>query len=452
MAAPASGTGKTTVATGLIAALRGRGLAVSPHKVGPDYIDPGYHALAAGREGRNLDPWLVGAERVAPLLAHGASTPSLAEVAIVEGAMGLHDGAAGRGAFASTAHVARLVDAPVLLVVDAASQGRSAAALVLGMRLFDPAVRVAGVILNRVGSDRHESMLRQALAEIAVPVVGVIRRNPAIVTPDRHLGLIPVAERSAEAIETVAALGELVAQSVDLDAVLAIAGSAPPLAAAAWDPVLEVCGVDGGPGPVVADGGSGPTVAVAGGQAFTFCYPETVELLRAAGARVVTFDPLRDEALPAGTSGMVIGGGFPEVHVEALAANTALRKEIAAFDGPIVAECAGLLYLGRELDGAPMCGRLPMTARMTPKLTMGYREATATVDSCLASAGAVVRGHEFHRTSTDPAHGARAAWSWGQRGHGFVDRGVHASYLHTHWAGNPAMASRFVARAWARHV
>lgn len=235
VAAPASGHGKTTVATGLLAALRRRGLTVSPHKVGPDYIDPGYHALAAGRAGRNLDPFLVGAERIAPLLRHGASVPTPADIAVVEGVMGLHDGAVGRRDYASTAHVARLIEAPVLLVLDTTAQGRSAAALTLGMAAFDPAVRIGGVILNRVGSPRHETLLRDALAEVGVPVLGAVTRAAEVAAPARHLGLVPVAERAPESLAIVTALAELVEATVDLDAVLDLARTAPALTTPAWD-------------------------------------------------------------------------------------------------------------------------------------------------------------------------------------------------------------------------
>ncbi|MEU8179481.1 cobyrinate a,c-diamide synthase [Micromonospora sp. NPDC049047] len=435
VAAPASGHGKTTVATGLLAALRRRGLTVSPHKVGPDYIDPGYHALAAGRPGRNLDPFLVGADRIAALLRHGASVPTPADIAVVEGVMGLHDGAVGRRDYASTAHVARLIDAPVLLVLDTTAQGRSAAALTLGMAAFDPAVRIGGVILNRVGSQRHEKLLRDALAEVDVPVLGAVTRAAEVAAPARHLGLVPVAERAPESLAIVTALAELVEATVDLAAVLDLARSAPPLTAPAWDPVTAV----GGPA-----GAGRPVVALAGGPAFTFSYAETAELLTAAGADVRTVDPLHDPTLPAGTRAVVVGGGFPEAYAEALAGNTALRAELADFDGPIVAECAGLLYLGRSLDGVPMCGRLDLTARMTGRLTLGYREAVAVTDSPIARAGEPVRGHEFHRTTTDPGHGDRSAWRWDDAEHGFVSGRVHASYLHTHWAGHPAAARRLV--------
>ncbi|MBQ1014455.1 cobyrinate a,c-diamide synthase [Micromonospora sp. M51] len=438
VAAPASGHGKTTVATGLLAALRRRGLAVSPHKVGPDYIDPGYHALAAGRAGRNLDPFLVGPDLITPLLRHGASVPTPADVAVVEGVMGLHDGAVGRRDFASTAHVARLIEAPVLLVLDTTAQGRSAAALTLGMAAFDPAVRIGGVILNRVGSPRHETLLRDALAEVGVPVLGAVTRAAEVAAPARHLGLVPVAERAPESLAIVTALAELVEATVDVDAVLDLARTAAPLTTPAWNPVAAVGG---------AAGVERPRVALAGGPAFTFSYAETAELLTAAGADVVTVDPLRDPALPTGTRAVVIGGGVPEAYAQALADNTALRAELADFDGPIVAECAGLLYLGRSLDGVPMCGRLDLTARMTDRLTLGYREAVASTDSPVARAGAQVRGHEFHRTTTDPGHGDAPAWRWNDAEHGFVSGRVHASYLHTHWAGHPGAARRLVEAA-----
>ncbi|MGI5177412.1 cobyrinate a,c-diamide synthase [Dactylosporangium sp. CA-152071] len=436
VAAPASGHGKTTVATGLLAAFAARGLRVAPFKVGPDYIDPGYHALAAGRPGRNLDPVLVGEERIGPLFAHGSSG---ADVAVVEGVMGLFDGRTGAGELGSTAHVAKLLDAPVVLVVDATAQARSIAAVVHGFRSFGSGVRIAGVVLNRVGSDRHEQILRDACAEVGTPVLGVLRRHDAVAAPSRHLGLVPVVERHAEALESVRALAAVVASGVDLDAVLAVARSAPSFAAAPWTPSV---------GEPVA---GRPVVAVAGGPAFSFSYAETVELLTAAGAEVSTVDPLRDEALPPGTRGLVVGGGFPEVYAQQLSDNTPLREAVAALaarGAPIAAECAGLLWLARTLDGRPMCGVLPVDAAMTPKLTLGYRDAVAVADSVLAAAGTRVSGHEFHRTAVSPSSGATPAWAWhGERGavrEGFAAGSVHASYLHLHWAGAPHLAHRLV--------
>ena len=437
IAAPASGCGKTTVACGLMAALRARGLAVSGHKVGPDYIDPGYHALATGRAPRNLDPFLCGEELIAPLFRHGAAG---AQVAVVEGVMGLFDGASREDDpdFGSTAHVARLLGAPVVLVVDAARAGRSVAALAAGFAGFDPRTPVAGVILNQVASDRHERLLRDALAGTGLPVFGVIRRTDGIVTPSRHLGLIPAAERAALAGQAIDRMGALVAASCDLDALLALAARACSLPGPEWSAP-----------PATARTIPAPTIAIAGGAAFTFGYTEQAELLEAAGARVARFDPLRDEDLPEGTAGLILGGGFPEMHAAGLSANGRLRDRVAALaarGAPVAAECAGLLYLARTLDDRPMCGVLDVRATMTPKLTLGYRQAVAVTDSVLARAGDVVRGHEFHRTAAVPAAGDQPAWQVGPGAvEGHVAGSVVASYLHTHWAGHPAAAARFTA-------
>ncbi|MET8386338.1 cobyrinate a,c-diamide synthase [Streptosporangium canum] len=452
VAAPASGAGKTTVATGLMAALTRRGMAVSPHKVGPDYIDPGYHAMATGRPGRNLDPWLVGEELVAPLFLHGAAG---ADLAVVEGVMGLYDGA-GAGEFASTAHVARLLDAPVVLVVDAAKQSRSVAALVHGFASYDTRLRFGGVILNRIGSARHEDICREALAESGVPVLGAIRRSDAVATPSRHLGLVPAAERRTRATRAMDAAAALVEDSCDLEELVRLARTAPPLRARPWTPGPATALT----GPAAAMSGAAVTrtapdpesarplggrvrIAVAGGQAFTFGYAEQAELLTAAGAEVVAFDPLTDEALPEGTRGIVVGGGFPEVHAAELSANEPLRGEVAAFGGPISAECAGLLYLARELDGRPMCGVLDVEAGMTGSLTLGYRDAVAVRDSALTRDGERYRGHEFHRTAVRPVP-ERPLFRWRGGADGFADDRVVASYLHLHWAGSPQLAARFV--------
>jgi len=425
IAAPASGAGKTTVATGLMAALARRGMAVSPHKVGPDYIDPGYHAMATGRPGRNLDPFLTGEDLVAPLFLHGAAG---ADIAVVEGVMGLYDGA-GSTEFASTAHVARLLGAPVVLVVDAARQSRSVAALVHGFASYDTRIRLGGVILNRIGSERHEAVCREALAESGVPVLGAIRRSDAVTTPSRHLGLVPAAERRTQAAGALDTVADLVAASCDLEELLRLARGAPPLPAVPWTP--------GPPAAPVT------RIAVAGGRAFTFGYTEQAELLAAAGAEIVPFDPLVDEALPEGTRGIVIGGGFPEVHAAELSANEPLRDQVAAFEGPISAECAGLLYLSRRLDGRPMCGLLDVEARMTGTLTLGYRDAVAVRDSSLTRDGERYRGHEFHRTAVEPVPD-RPLFRWRGGADGFADGRITASYLHLHWAGSPHLASRFV--------
>jgi len=454
IAGVASGTGKTTVATGLMAALRRRGTSVAPFKVGPDYIDPGYHALATGRPGRNLDPVLVGEHRVPALFAHGAAG---AELAVVEGVMGLFDGRIGAaaGGYAgqpvdevadgSTAHVARLLGAPVLLVVDTRGQSRSLAALLHGFATYRPGTRLAGVVLNQVGSPRHEEVLRAACAEVGLPVLGALPRRDELAVPSRHLGLVTAAEHGGAATAAVDAMAELVARHVDLDAVLAAAGGHPDTPA--WEPAAEV-------GEPV---GARPVVAIAGGSAFSFGYAEHPELLAAAGAHVVVFDPLRDERLPEGTAGLVLPGGFPEEHGAALAANASLRAEVAALaaaGAPVHAECGGLLYLGTELDGQPMCGVLPGAGRMTTQLRLGYRDAVAISPSALFDAGQRVTGHEFHRTEVtpragDPTGGAAPAWQWAQRDatgpEGYVRGQLHASYLHVHPAGQPGAVARFVA-------
>ncbi|WP_068154994.1 cobyrinate a,c-diamide synthase [Rhodococcus phenolicus] len=426
IAAPASGHGKTTVASGLMAALGAAGHDVSGHKIGPDYIDPGYHALATGRAGRNLDPHLVGTDLIAPLFAHGATG---ADIAVVEGVMGLHDGMLGTDGFASTAHVAGLLQAPVVLVVDVSHASRSIAAVVHGMASYDRGVRIAGVILNKAGSERHSAEVTAALEPTGIPVLGVLHRDDGICAPSRHLGLVPAQER-AEAAGQLDRLAGRIAAHVDLAEIVRIAHGAPDLHTVPWSP--------GGPGV------DGPVVAIAGGRAFTFRYTETEEMLRAAGCRTVVFDPLRDERLPDGTAGIYLGGGFPEVHAADLSANTPLREHLrsAITAGvPTVAECAGLLYLCRDVDGADMVGVLGTSGRMTPRLTLGYRTAIAPTDNLLAVAGTRVTGHEFHRTTVDP--GTEPGWLLGGRPDGHATATLHASYLHTHWAGHPAMVQRF---------
>jgi cobyrinic acid a,c-diamide synthase len=432
-----SGVGKTSIATGLMSALRRRGHVVANAKVGPDFIDSSYHALATGRPPRNLDAFLHGEDRLVPLLLHGAAG---ADVAVIEGVMGLFDGRAA-GDEASTAHVARTLAAPVLLVVDASGSSRSVAAEVHGFATFDPSVRIAGVILNQVGSDGHEALLREVLVPLGIPVVGVVRRQAELATPSRHLGLVPAAERAAEATRTVAALGEVVARSVDLETVVRIARTASPVAGDAWDPTVEV-------GDVVSDDGPPPRIAVAGGAAFTFVYQEHRELLTAAGADVAVFDPRADGALPPGTRGLYVGGGFPETYVDELSANVPLRREVAAFDGPVVAECGGLVYLCRTLDGTELCSVLDADATFGDRLVLGYREATAAGGSVLARAGTTARGHEFHRTVVIPRAGDRPAWDLaGVGAEGITTDRVHASYLHASWVGAPSLAASFVRAA-----
>jgi cobyrinic acid a,c-diamide synthase len=437
IAAPSSGSGKTTVATGLMATLRRRGHRVAPFKVGPDYIDPGYHTLAAGRPGRNLDPVLVGENRVGPLFAHGAAG---ADIAVVEGVMGMFDGRDADSDFGSTAHLAKLLSAPVVLVVDAWGQARSMAAVVQGFRDFDREVRLGGVIANRVGSPLHAQLLAQVCDDVGLPMFGALPRAAPIELPSRHLGLVTAAEHGTEATSAIDAMATLVSEHVDLDAVTRLAATAPPLAGPAWQPADEVRPVRGQ-----------PVVAVAGGTAFTFGYAEHRELLEAAGASVVVFDPLRDERLPEATAGVVLPGGFPEQHAEALSGNASLRaavREFADSGGRVHAECGGLLYLAENLDGHPMCGVLDATAVMSDQLRIGYRQAVAATDSVLGPAGTRGTGHEFHNTVVLSRDGTQPAWRWRAGGaevtEGFVHAGVHASYLHLHPAGNPGLVGSFV--------
>ncbi len=447
VAAPASGSGKTTVATGLIGALRRAGHAVAPFKVGPDFIDPGYHGLAAGRPGRNLDSVLVGENLVGPLYAHGAGG---ADIAVIEGVMGLFDGRIGPAsagpADGSTAQVAGLLGAPVILVVDARGQSHSVAALLHGFSTFDAATRVRGVILNRVGSARHEHVLRQACEQTGVAVLGAIPRTAELELPTRYLGLVTAVEYGRRARLAVEAMTDLVARHVDLAAVAALAAAR---TAPAWDPVTAVGEAPSGRA----------TVAMAAGKAFTFAYAEHAELLAAAGADVVEFDPLADP-LPDGTDAVLLPGGFPEQFTAELSANDAVRRrinELAAAGAPIHAECAGLIYLATELDGHPMCGVLAGSARFTPRLTLAYRDAVAVADSPLYSAGQRAVGHEFHRTEVTFSDSYQPAWVY--RGtdvdtvrDGVVHAGVHASYLHTHPAAAPGAVARFVAHAAARRT
>nr|WP_239003779.1 cobyrinate a,c-diamide synthase [Nocardia panacis] len=460
VAAPASGSGKTTVATGLIGALRRAGHRVAPFKVGPDYIDPGYHGLAAGRPGRNLDPVLVGADLVAPLARHGARG---CDLAVVEGVMGLFDGRIGDEPAAavaegSTAQVAGLLGAPVVLVVDARGHSQSLAALLHGFATFDTSVRLGGVILNRVGSQRHERVLRSACDRVGLPVLGSLPRLSDLEVPARHLGLIPAVEHGAAAAAAVAAMTDLVAAHLDLGAIAAMA--APIGDGPEWDPATVLARSAGRSSDAVefasnAVGSAGPVVAVAGGAAFTFGYAEHRELLAAAGAEVVVFDPLHDE-LPDGTAGLVLPGGFPEEHAAELAANSGLLDRVAAAARgglPIHAECAGLLYLARTLDGYPMAGVVDAAAEFGPRLTLGYRDAVALADSVLWRAGERVRGHEFHRTTLTASGSNSPAWGWRTETaavrEGVLVGRVHASYLHTHPAGNPSAIARFVAESAA---
>ncbi len=467
----------------LLAALTQRGVHVAPNKVGPDYIDPGYHSLVTGRVSRNLDPVLCPEEIVVQLLAHGAIVPDPADVAIIEGVMGLFDGRIGSHGAGSTAAVAKLTNSPVIAVVNAKHTSRTAAATVLGMRDFDPDLNLAAVIFNQVSSPRHAAEITDAMSRVSdVEVLGFVPFDAQAQAPSRHLGLIPVEERP-EASEQLRSLGDLVGTHVDLDRLLEIAGTAPDLDVEPWDPerVVHAPGRDESTGDSearstvtvpscdepygqAADLTPKPVVALAGGKAFTFRYAETVELMQAGGLDVVEFDPLRDTDLPEGTCGIYLGGGFPEIYASEIAANLSLRRQVrhAVLDGvPTVAECAGYLYLCRTLDDLDMAGAIPATAAMNPRLTMGYRQATAETDTLLAKAGDQITGHEFHRTrvTAEAPDSLPMAWSFDNGNSDGVSFNpsnssrptVHASYLHTHWAGYPQLAQHFIDAVHARH-
>jgi cobyrinic acid a,c-diamide synthase len=457
LAAPHSGSGKTTVAAGLIAALAARGLRVAPFKVGPDYIDPSFHAQAAGRPCHNLDAWMLGEDALRELFLRRTRD---ADIAVIEGVMGLFDGVAGHDETGSTAHIARLLSAPVVLVLDAQAMARTAAAVVKGLCEFDPRVSVAGVILNRVGSPTHARMVREAVEEqTEVRVLGALPHAEALNLPERHLGLTPAAEHD---IRTwlQAARGHVEA-GVDVDAVLALAQAHP------HQPTLEFIADQTTLWPSVPAPADRPLIAVARDEAFSFLYPDNLELLEAAGARLAFFSPLRDTGLPHGAGALILCGGFPELYAAPLAANTAMRAAIAraAADGlPIYAECGGLMYLCEALvDQAggvhPMCGVLPGRSVMTPRLTLGYRVARAVRDNWLWRTGETIRGHEFHystwqmpASAPEPVYALLpTAYQSETRHEGAQVHNVIASYVHLHFLARPVLAERMVqaARAWS---
>ena len=424
-----SGVGKTTVATGLMAAFRTAGRRVGAAKVGPDFIDPGYHGLAAGRHSRNLDPWMSGLDSMASFAGRaGADT----DICIIEGVMGLFDGAAD-GTPSSTADVATAIDAPVLLVVDASSMSRSVAALVHGFATFDPHVELAGLILNRVGSPGHAEMLLGALAPLGIPVVGMIGRDDRLRWRDRHLGLVPVAESGAALRGSIDRLGARVAEACDLEQIESIAAAAPRRVVDA--PTL--------PEPV-----GSVRIAIAAGRAFSFTYQDNLEMLEAAGAELVPFDPCVDRHLPPDCRGLIAGGGFPEVYAEQLSENTTLlddlRSQVQA-GLATWAECGGLLWLCRSLGGRDLAGAIDARATMTDRLTLGYRTAVTAAPSPLGAAGTTFRGHEFHYSTVAPA--GRLLTLSGRHGtstDGFGHARMLASYVHVHLGNRPDLARAFV--------
>lgn len=442
LAAPASGQGKTTVAAALMHLLARRGLRVAPFKVGPDYIDPSHHRAAAGRPSRNLDGWLLPHETVRALFRRATTGERAAEVAVIEGMMGLFDGHSAIGEAGSTAEMAKLLAAPVVLVMDASAAARTAAAIVHGLHTFDPGLPLAGVVLSRVGGAAHYEICREAIAQTGVPVLGYLPEDPGLALPERHLGLVLAGERRLDP-ERLAALA---AETLDVEGLLEVARSAPSLPAAA-DPL---------PPPV---GGTEAVIAVARDAAFDFYYEDNLDLLRDLGAEIRFFSPLADAELPPDAGALYLGGGYPELHAEALFINLPLRRAIRAFaaaGGPVYAECGGLMYLSEALMDARrtrhiMVGLVPGTSLMRERVTLGYREVEALRDSPIARAGQQVRGHEFHYSVLDTPPTAPAYRRVdGEEVEGIVagPRGnVLASYIHVHFGTDPRLAERLVQSA-----
>jgi len=446
VAGAASGVGKTTVTLGLLEAFRRRGLTVQAFKVGPDFIDPGFHELVTGRPSYNLDGWMCGREHARATVARRARD---ADLAIVEGVMGCFDGLDGAGDDGSTAQIAKWLGAPVVLVIDVEAMARSAAAAVLGFERFDADLEIGAVIANRVAGDTHARFVRDAIAARcrAVPL-GAIPRDAALTLPERHLGLVTAGEGPL----TSAArrrLAEIVERSVDLDAL--------------WNLARSLRGTPPGDTPLPA--AVRARIGVARDPAFCFYYRDNFALLEAAGAELVFWSPLTDRELPR-VDGLYFGGGYPELHAAALAANAPVREAVRAFAaaGPIYAECGGLMYLANaleDLDGVThtMVGLLPTTVRLRPRrLSLAYTEVTFTGATPLGDAGAVARGHEFHYSRIDPlpdaiprAYRLRARHGE-ERAEGYVVERALMSYVHLHFASNPALADRFVAACAARGV
>jgi cobyrinic acid a,c-diamide synthase len=449
LAAPMSGSGKTTVTAGLIAALVGRGLKVAPFKCGPDYIDPSYHALAANQPCTNLDAWLIPPHYIARLLAQRAAD---VDIALIEGVMGLFDGHAGEDDTGSTAHVARLTHTPVIIVLDVRGMGRTAAALVAGLRTFDPSVQIAGVILNRVGSARHAQMVTRAIeSNTNIPVFGYLLRDSKLTLPERHLGLVPTSE-PGEWQEWIAIIRTQSEATIDLDRLLTLASSAPELPTSVL-PYQK-------PSTIVQPR---PVIAVARDAAFTFRYQDNLDLLTAAGAELAFFSPLTDSQLPPGSQAIYLCGGFPELYADSLSKNEAMLVSLheAADRGlPIYAECGGLIYLTEgvvDSEGRyfPLAGLLPGRTKMAQRVTLGYRQVQACADSWLLRAGETMRGHEFHYSTWQHETEALPALYQIQpdafrpqpRLEGAHCSNILASYIHLHFLAMPELATRFVEAA-----
>ncbi len=446
IAAPESGSGKTTITAGIIAALTARGLIVQPFKVGPDYIDPTYHSLAAGRTCRNLDTWMLGKAAVRESYQRNSRG---ADLAVVEGVMGLFDGFGVLDNEGSSAEIATLLNLPIILVMSARGMARSAAAVVKGYDGFSAETRLAGIILNRVGSLRHADLCRQAIeAETGIPVLGYMLRDQSLIMPERHLGLVPTVE-AGEWKNFIAEIGRRVEQTVDLDKLVHLAR-------------IENVSINTDTADDLSfsqNCESVTRIALAQDEAFSFTYPENVELLQEAGAEIVPFSPLRDSAVPDDVNGIILVGGFPELYAELLGKNTAMFASLRAHfaeNTPIYAECGGLMVLTEYIidhhgKKHEMAGILGGYSQMTKRVKLGYRTVTALANSPILMQGEQVRGHEFHYSTWENrpeqlpfAYHIQSRTGGEPTPVGVQYGSVWASYIHLHFLTQPAMATRFV--------
>ncbi len=435
-----SGIGKTTVAIGLMGALVRQGLKVQPFKTGPDYIDPSYHTWVTGEPSRNLDTWLLSRDAVAELFGRATAGK---DIAVIEGVMGLYDGRSALNEEGSTAELAKLLGAPVLLVIDSRKGARSLAAMVAGYQTFDSSLRLGGVILNGIGSDKHLGLCREAIEHYTgVAVLGYLPRRDSLCLPERHLGLIPTVEGSVNE-EFLRLLVAQCEATLDIPRILRLSeqAAAPEVEPSLFPPVRK---------PPVAK------IGVARDRAFSFYYQDSLDLLEAWGAELAPFSPLQDTSLPRDISGLYIGGGFPELYAAGLADNSSIKdavREAAGQGMPIYAECGGLMYLGRsigDLEGNeyPMVGVIPVSAQIDrPRLSLGYRTVQALHDGPILRQGEIVRGHEFHWSVLKNGADGANAYSVLEKGscpEGFQKKKLLASYIHLHLGSLPHMAARFV--------
>ncbi|ADJ25921.1 cobyrinic acid a,c-diamide synthase [Dehalogenimonas lykanthroporepellens BL-DC-9] len=446
IAGTSSGVGKTTIATGLTYALKRRGLRVQPFKCGPDYIDPGYLGVAAATDCHNLDAWMLPEPNLRELFGYFNRERDLA---LIEGVMGLFDGHRASAGDGSTAHIARITGAPVILILNVAKTGQSAAAMALGFASFDPRVKIAGIILNQVGSPSHLATVKNAIEEkCRIPVIGSLPKNADLTLPERHLGLVPAVERG-DASGFLDTLGDLIEAHIDLDRLLELAGGAPDFKLPDSPVLFPASPVE-----------TRVRIAVARDAAFNFYYQANIELLRAWGAAIAFFSPVYDTALPEGIGGVYLGGGFPEVFLGELEANTAMKqavKDAVSAGLPVFAECGGLMYLTQgivDFEGRSyeMAGLLPGYCRMQGRLQrLGYTTAQALQASPLAEPGQRLRGHMFHWSLLDEPTESVAAYRViepREQLEGFVlgpENNLLASYLHLHFGSDAGLARRFIA-------